>query len=206
MKIGILGGTFDPIHIGHLVLCQEAQYQLGLGHILLLPAADPPHKQNQQIAAVSHRLEMLSLAVSQQDSWSISRIDVERPGPHYTVDTMKLLQHIWGDDAELYFLMGLDSLRDLPTWYRPEWLVTHCHLVTFSRADVEVDWTQLQAALPNIRQRVSVLEMPELDISSSDIRRRVLAKRPIRYLVTDEVAEYIQEHNLYSVNSPGQLE
>lgn len=196
-RIGLFGGTFDPVHIGHLILCQEAHYQLGLDRILLLPAADPPHKRDRQVTPVSHRIEMLSLAIKDVAYLSINRVDVDRPGPHYSVDTVQILQAELGDQADLYFLMGMDSLRNLPTWHRPEWLAAHCNLVTFQRAGVELDWASLERSLPGIHRKVSILAMPELEISSRDIRRRIQEGRPIRYMVPESVAEYIRTKGIY---------
>lgn len=199
-RVGIFGGTFDPVHIGHLVLCQEAKHQLGLQRILLLPAADPPHKQGRKITPVERRIEMLSLVTAGSSYLEISRIDVDRPGPHFSVDTIRLLQLELGAKRDLYFLMGLDSLRNLPTWHRPEWLLNNCRIVTFHRADIELDWNQLENALPGVRRKVAVIDMPKLEISSSDIRTRTYTGEPIRYLVPDAVLEYIRINQLYRPN------
>ena len=196
-RIGVFGGTFDPIHIGHLILAEEARHQLQLDQIVLAPAGDPPHKPDSPISPLHHRLAMCRLAVADGNGISISLIDAERPGPHYTSDMLRLLRKRIGREAQLYFLMGLDSLRDLPTWHEPEWLVHNCRLVALRRHDVKIDWESLEAKLSGVRERVVVLEMPELDIASSDLRERVRAGKPIRYQVPREVERYIYDQGLY---------
>ena len=196
-RIGVFGGTFDPIHIGHLILAEEARHQLQLDQIVLAPAGDPPHKPDSPISSLHHRLAMCRLAVADGNGISISLIDAERPGPHYTSDMLRLLRKRIGREAQLYFLMGLDSLRDLPTWHEPEWLVHNCRMVALRRHDVKIDWESLEAKLSGVRERVVVLEMPELDIASSDLRERVRAGKPIRYQVPREVERYICDQGLY---------
>lgn len=196
-RIGVFGGTFDPIHIGHLILVEEARHHLRLDQIMLAPAGDPPHKPDRPISPLHHRLAMCRLAVADGNGISISLIDAERPGPHYTSDMLRLLREKVGAEAKLYFLMGLDSLRDLPTWHEPEWLVHNCRLVALRRHDVKIDWARLEAELPGVRERVTVLDMPELDIASSDLRERVRDGQPIRYQVPREVERYIGEQGLY---------
>ncbi len=184
MRLGILGGTFDPIHIGHLILAEEAWHQLGLDQVLLAPAADPPHKRGQGKSPADH-------------------LDVDRPGPHYTLDMVRLLRGQYGPGASLYFLMGLDSLADLPTWHRPLDLMQQCHLVAFSRPDAAFDWEALEMALPGVRSRVILLPMPLLQISGSDLRDRARQGRPLRYQVLPQVERYIHEQQLYHVGWAG---
>ncbi len=196
-RIGVFGGTFDPIHIGHLILAVEARHQLQLDRVYLAPAGDPPHKQNNSISPVGHRLAMCRLAIAGDSGIDISLIDAERPGPHYTSDMLRLFRARVGAGAELFFLMGLDSLRDLPTWHEPLWLVQNCRLVALQRHDVEIDWSALEAVLPGVRERVVFLEMPEVEIASNVLRERVRAGQPIRYQVPLAVERYISEHGLY---------
>ena len=203
MRLGILGGTFDPIHIGHLILAEEAWHQLGLDQVLLAPAADPPHKRGQGKSPADHRVRMVELAIADNPHLALSRIDVDRPGPHYTLDMVRLLQEQYGPGASLYFLMGLDSLADLPTWHRPLDLMQHCHLVAFSRPDAAFDWEALEMALPGVRSRVILLPMPLLQISSSDLRDRARQGRPLRYQVLPQVERYIHEQQLYRVGWAG---
>ena len=197
MRLGILGGTFDPIHIGHLILAEEAWYQLGLEKVLLVPAADPPHKQGRRLSSVEHRVKMIELSIADNSHFELSRIDVDRPGPHYTLDMVKLHLEQYGPGTDLYFLMGLDSLADLPNWHEPTQLVELCHLVALSRPDSGFDWDKLEEELPSVRWRVIFLPMPELQIASSMIQQRVRQGRPLRYQVLPQVEAYIHEHNLY---------
>lgn len=203
MRLGILGGTFDPIHIGHLILAEEAWHQLGLDQVLLAPAADPPHKRGQGKSPADHRVRMVELAIADNPHLALSRIDVDRPGPHYTLDMMRLLREQYGPDTDLYFLMGLDSLADLPTWHKPLELMQQCNLVALSRPGADFDWDALEAALPGVRSRVMVLPMPLLQISGRDLRARAREGRPLRYQVLPQVEQYIREQHLYRVGSTG---
>lgn len=196
-RIGVLGGTFDPIHIGHLILAEEAWFQLRLDCVYLAPAGDPPHKQGRRMAPVEDRVRMAELATADVDYVLVSRIDADRPGPHYTSDLLRLLQQQAGGDIDIYFLMGMDSLRDLPTWHEARWLVDHARLVALSRHDVELDWEALEAALPGVRSRVTILDMPELEIASHVIQGRVRNGQPIRHMVPRAVEAYIKKHGLY---------
>ena len=196
-KVAMLGGTFDPIHIGHLILAEEACDQLGLSEVFVVPAGNPPHKQDRRLAPVEDRLRMIDLAIAGNPAFRASRVDADRPGPHYTVDTVRIFQEQLAPDCELYFLMGYDSLAELPGWNRPEELVAACHLVALTRYDVPLNWERLETALPGIRDRVTLLDMPEIEIASHQIQERVRQGRSIRYLVPDPVREYIEEHALY---------
>ncbi|MGL4651119.1 MAG: nicotinate-nucleotide adenylyltransferase, partial [Caldilineaceae bacterium] len=196
-RIGVFGGTFDPIHIGHLILADEAHFQLDLDVIYLIPAADPPHKRNRRLTVIEHRLQMARLATINTGYLHVSRMDADRPGPHYTADMVRLLQLQTGNAADLFFLMGMDSLRDLPTWYEADWLVRNCTLVALTRHDVELDWSALEAALPGIRQQVVILDMPELEISSHLIQQRVREGRPFGNQLPPGIEEYIRLYGLY---------
>lgn len=196
-RIGVFGGTFDPIHIGHLILADEAHYQLNLDVIYLIPAADPPHKRRRRLTSIEHRLQMVRLATINTGYLHVSRMDADRPGPHYTADMVRLLQLQTGNAADLFFLMGMDSLRDLPTWYEADWLVRNCTLVALTRHDVVLDWAKLEAELPGIGERVIILDMPELEIASHLIQQRVREGRPFGNQVPLGVEEYIREHGLY---------
>jgi nicotinate-nucleotide adenylyltransferase len=198
VRAGVFGGTFDPIHVGHLILLEEARFELNLDIVFLMPAADPPHKQGSAISPVEDRIRMCSLATIDATELQVSRIDADRPGPHYSVDMVRLLQRYLGPLAQIYFLMGLDSLRDLPTWYKPQELMAQCNLVALSRAGVEIDWAALEASLPGIRERVILMDMPEMEISGRDIRLRVREGRPIHYQVPRAVENYIHARGLYS--------
>jgi nicotinate-nucleotide adenylyltransferase len=196
-RVAIFGGTFDPIHIGHLILAEEAHFQLALDQVYLVPAGDPPHKQDRKLTSVPHRLTMCELATADIDYISISRIDADRPGPHYTADMVRLMRQDVGPETQLFFLMGMDSLRDLPSWREAAWLVENCTLVALSRHDVTLDWAKLEAGLPSIRERVIILDMPELEIASHQIQQRVRSGHPIRHQVPRLVEGYIHKHMLY---------
>lgn len=201
-RIGIFGGTFDPIHIGHLILAEEAWFQLKLDRVYLVPAGDPPHKQHRRLAGVEHRIRMAQLATADSDYIRVSRVDADRAGPHYTADMVRLVRQRVDEQVELYFLMGMDSLGDLPNWHEAQWLVENCRLVALSRHDVEIDWSRLHAALPGVREKVIILDMPELEIASNIIQRRVREGQPIRYQVPRLVERYIHEHFLYTTKTP----
>ena len=196
-RIGILGGTFDPVHIGHLILAEEAWFQLQLDCVYLAPAGDPPHKMGRRLAPVEDRIRMAELATADSDYLIVSRVDADRPPPHYTSDMVRLLEAQAGADTEFYFLMGMDSLRDLPSWHQAAWLVEHVRLVALSRHDVELDWEELENALKGIRSRVIILDMPELEIASHVIQQRVRNGQPIRHMVPRAVEAYIKKHGLY---------
>jgi nicotinate-nucleotide adenylyltransferase len=198
LRLGILGGTFDPIHFGHLLAAEEARVTLRLDRVLFAPAGDPPHKQGYAILPVAHRLRMVRLAISDNPAFDISAVDMDRPGPHYTIDTIQLIRNEWGTGIdETYFIMGADSLAHLLTWHQPDQLVGLCRLAVVARPGYRADLAELEAALPNISHRLDWVEMPVLGISSSDLQRRVREGRSIRYQVPAAVAEYVTEHNLY---------
>lgn len=199
-RIGLLGGTFDPVHIGHLILAEEARDQLDLSIVYFVPAGDPPHKRDRRLAPVEHRLRMVELAVADNPLFQVSRVDADRPGPHYTVDMVNIFKAQMRPGGTLFFLMGYDSLAELPSWHEPQALVAACHLVALTRYNVPLDWDYLEAKLPGIRQRVTLLDMPELEIASHHIQERVRAGRSIRYLVPDPVCAYIREHGLYAAD------
>ncbi|MFZ5916125.1 MAG: nicotinate-nucleotide adenylyltransferase [Chloroflexota bacterium] len=197
MRLGVLGGTFDPIHIGHLFAAEEARTRLGLERVLFVPAGLPPHKLDVPVTPVEHRLNMVQLAIADNPHLVLSRVDVDRFGPSYTVDTIELLRDEHGPDTELHFIMGSDSLADLLTWHRPERLIRLCRIVALTRPNGLVDLEELNRLLPGAIARIQMLEMPLLQISSSDLQRRVRAGFSIRYLVPMAVEAYIEQHQLY---------
>jgi len=199
-RIGIFGGTFDPPHVGHLILAEEARDQLQLSKVYFVPAADPPHKRDRRLTPVEDRIKMLKVAIAGNEAFTISRVDADRPGPHYTTDMIHLLRRQFPPETELYFLIGFDSLADLPNWHRPKDLLAACQLVALTRFDVVLDWAYLEQALPGIRRRVILLDMPELEIASHVLQKRVRSGRTIRYQVPDGVEAYIHRHRLYENN------
>ncbi len=196
-RLGILGGTFDPIHHGHLVAAQEVQYRLALDRVLFVPAGRPPHKPHRPISPIHHRLRMVELAIAGNPHFALSRVDAERPGPCYTVDTLQLLRSEWGAGPAFFLIIGADSLADLLTWYRPQRLLELCELAVVARPGIQVDLPRLEEDLPGLTGRVHPVPMPLLEISSSDLRARVRAGQPISYLVPPAVEAYIREQGLY---------
>lgn len=201
MKVGILGGTFDPVHFGHLRIAEEAQQRIGLDTVLFIPAGQPWIKINRNITMANHRIKMLELAIALESSLEVSTVEIERKGPSYTVDTIAILQEQMDLKAELFFILGWDSLVEMPRWKEPAKLVKKCHLVALTRANVcRPDLQALEKNIPGIADRTIILDMPPIDISSSDIRRRVAVGLSLEGLVPDKVAEYIVMHNLYRNN------
>jgi nicotinate-nucleotide adenylyltransferase len=198
MKIGILGGTFDPIHLGHLLMAELAREELGLSQVLFVPAGDPPHKQDVEKTSAFHRRAMVERAIADNPHLTLSLVDLERSGPHYTTDTVRL---IWAQFAlstdDCFLIIGGDSLVDLPTWHNAAELVTLCRLAVAHRPGFRPDLTHLEATIPGLSARLDWVEMPLIGVSSSDIRARVKAGQSIRYQVAEEVREYIEQHGLY---------
>lgn len=197
-RIGVLGGTFDPPHYGHLAIAEEARVRLNLEKVLFVPAREPPHKPGRPISPVEDRLAMVQAAIADNPAFTLSRVDVERPGPSYTVDTIALLQAQFGPEAQLYLIIGMDSLRDLPAWHQPARLLALCHVVAVSRPGYSCDLVALARLLPAVTTRVILLDGPALDISATELQRRIRAGLPIRYQVPEPVRQYIYEKSLYS--------
>ncbi len=200
MKLGILGGTFDPPHIGHLVIAQEAMAYLQLSQVVFVPTRYPPHKPTQDLTPIDLRLEMVRLAIARNPRFTLSRVDVDREGPTYTVDTIRLLRRQYDEKTELYFIMGMDSLVNLPTWHRPEELIHLCWLAVLNRPGYRVNLDELEKILPGVRDRVILIPSPSLEVSATDLQRRVQNGEPIDHLVPEPVAAAIYEHGLYSDN------
>lgn len=196
-KIGVIGGTFDPIHYGHLAAAEEARARVGLDKVTFVVARLPPHKLDEEVTPVQHRLAMVRLGIASNPFFEISTVDMERPGPSYTVDTISMLREQWGEDSQVFFIMGLDSLAEMPTWHQPERLIQLCRLVAVTRPGIEVDLPALERLIPGLSARLEIIDMPEVEISSSDLRRRVREGLPIKYQVPEEVERYIREHRLY---------
>ena len=198
MNIGILGGTFDPIHTGHLILAEEARLQLSLDEVLFVPAGQPWLKAGRSIIAAFHRVEMVRRAIADNSHFKLCTLEVERSGPSYTVDTLTALREQLGAEASFFFILGRDTLADLPLWKEPARLLQMCRLVVAPRISPAVDLDSLEASMPGIKNSVIELDMPVIEISSSVIRERVAQGLSIRYLVPERVEEYIAEQILYS--------
>lgn len=196
--VGILGGTFDPIHYGHLVIAEDCWYQLGLDEVLFVPAGDPPHKRGRVISPAADRVAMVALAIADNPHFRLSRVEVDRPGISYSVETVARLRKELGPEARLFFVIGADMLRDLPSWHQPDRLADLCEIVAVNRPGYPpFDLTRLEPAVPRAAERIRQLEVPELNIAASDLRRRVAEGRPITYMTPDAVVRYIQERGLY---------
>jgi nicotinate-nucleotide adenylyltransferase len=197
VRIGLLGGTFNPPHVAHLVCAQEAHGQLGLDRVVLIPAYEPPHKEVESDPGVEHRVELCRLAVAGDPRFAISRIEADIPERSYTVDTLKRLHETHPQD-ELTFIVGGDMAYALPTWHEPEGVLSLAQLGVAEREGVlRSDITERLAGLAGA-DRISFFDMPRLDISSSMIRHRVATGRPVRYLVPEAVEAYIARTGLYT--------
>ncbi|MDP2975661.1 MAG: nicotinate-nucleotide adenylyltransferase [Anaerolineales bacterium] len=195
--LGIFGGTFDPPHLGHLILAAEAHQQLSLTRLLWVLTPDPPHKQAAPILPLAHRLAMLQLAISGDADFELSRVEMDRPDPHYALDTLNLLAE-QNPGAEMVYLMGGDSLHDLPTWHRPADLLSACrYLGVMRRPGDNIDLPALEAILPGITSKVRFVEAPLLEIASHEIRQRIAEGHPFRYYLPPAVYRYIVRHQLY---------
>ena len=201
MRVGVLGGTFDPIHYAHLVIAEESRLRLQLDRVLFVPSGQPPHKLAKVITPAEHRLAMLQLAIASNPHFEVSRVDMDRCGPCYSVDLLEILQDRLKAGAELYFIVGLDSLAELPTWHEPARLIRLCRLAVVRRPGYHVDMVQLETILPGVVSRLEFVEAPEMGISSSEIQRRVRAGLPIKYQLPEPVEAYIVEHGLYRTAS-----
>jgi nicotinate-nucleotide adenylyltransferase len=199
-SLGVMGGTFDPIHLGHLAVAEEAREGLGLDRILFVPAARPPHKLASEVTPIVHRLAMVDLATADNPAFELSRIEVDRPGPSYTVDTIETLASA-GD--RVIVILSAETFAELPTWHEPARLFEAAHVAVAPRWGYPApDAAWLAAAFPGREDRVSYLEGPRLGVSSTALRARVAAGRSIRYLVPDRVAAYIAANDLYLQRRP----
>ena len=196
MRIGILGGTFNPPHLGHLVAAQEAHGELDLDQVLLIPAATPPHKPVEDEPGARHRLELCRLAVGDDHRFSVSEIELQRDGPSFTVDTLKVLSTHEPSD-ELFLILGGDIAAGLPDWHEPEKVLELATVAIAQRRGTAK--STVDRALAQLRggERARFFEMPSIGISSTMVRRRVRAGQPIRYFVPDGVKQYIETHGLY---------
>ena len=196
-RVGVLGGTFDPPHLGHLILASEALTQLQLTRLLWVLTALPPHKQDNAIAPVEDRLAMLRLALAGETAFELSTVDIDRPGPFYTLDTLRLLKHRNPSD-EMILVLGGDSLHDLPDWHRPAELVAACtEIGVMRRPGDAIDLSALETRLPGLTAKVRFVDAPLLEISSHQIRERIRRHQSFKYYVPPTVHEFILSHGLY---------
>ena len=198
MNVGILGGTFDPVHNGHLIVADVARAQLNLNEVLFIPAGQPWLKPDRIITAAEHRLQMLRLALEDSPDFRISEIEIQRSGPTYSIDTITELKKGPYAEDELFFILGQDILMQLPQWHEAPDLVQLCYLLAAPRPGVKKpDLKALEAEIPGITQRVMLMKEPQVDISASDIRERVARGLSVRHLVPEPVNQYIKEQGLY---------
>jgi nicotinate-nucleotide adenylyltransferase len=196
MKLGLLGGTFDPPHFGHLRMAQAALDQLQLDCVWLAPAGVQPLKRGQPVSPPEQRARMVELAIADQPCFALSRLDLDRPGPHYTVDLLALVKQQL-PDAILWFVMGEDSLSDLLRWRDPRGILARARLAVLRRPGYEPDWSALDAALPDLRTQLDWIDHTEIAISARTIRQRVKDGLSIDEFLPGNVATYIAEHHLY---------
>ena len=200
-KVGIMGGTFNPIHYGHLFLAENAYEQAGLDQILFMPSKNPPHKAKPNSITEQQRVDMISLAIKDNPHFALSTLELEREGMTYTADTLKILTEEQSD-TEYYFIVGADSLFMMQNWYEPQIIFDLCTVVVAGRDHVELEQLQQHALyLQNMFQaKILLIDMPTIQIASAVIRDRVAANKPIRYYLPDAVNAYINKNKLYSAN------
>jgi nicotinate-nucleotide adenylyltransferase len=197
-RIGILGGTFDPIHVGHLMTAEAVRDEYHLNKVIFIPAANPPHKQDQHVTPAIHRFIMTLLATCSNPHFEVSSLEMNRPGLSYTIDTIYELIRRFGKETEFYFITGADAIQEIPTWDRIEELLGICQFIAATR----------QGCLPNVdnikeyfggigEKRIHRLATPELEISSTDIRDRIKKGYSIKYIVPENVEQYIHKEGLY---------
>jgi len=196
-RLGVLGGTFDPIHIGHLIVAEEARTRLDLSAVVFVPAQVSPLKLQGASAPAEDRLRMVELAVEDNPFFYISHIDLDREGPSFTVDTLRAIKASCDPQSELFFIMGADALSTLKSWRLPQEILCLARIVAVSRPGFELDLTALERGVPGISQATDVITTVQLGISSSDIRARLGQGQSIRYQVPRAVEAYIRERSLY---------
>lgn len=196
MNLGLFGGTFDPPHLGHLILAEESFSQLGLEKVLWLVAGQSPLKLDRQLSPVEDRVAMVQAAIADNPHFELSRVDVDRTPPHYTIDTLRILKEQFPRD-EFYFIMGEDSLRDLPKWREPQEIIKQARLAVLRRPKTQFDLSAVEAQVPNVSARVVWVDAPQLEIASSDIQLRIREGRSARYMLPDEVMKIVEAKGLY---------
>lgn len=194
-RLGVMGGTFDPIHNGHLLTAEEAAVQFGLDEVVFVPTGHPWMKEQKEVSAPEHRYLMSVIATASNPRFSVSRIEIDRAGPTYTVDTLRELKGLDGDEVDLFFVTGADAMLEILQWKDPEEILALAHFIAATRPGY--DLTRFEAEAPTRHPNVSVMNIPALAISSTDIRKRVGEGRPIRYMVPEGVKSYIEKAGLY---------
>ena len=199
MRVGVLGGTFDPVHLGHLAIAEEVRIKLDLDRVIFIPAGQPRLRADEYLTPAIDRLRMVELATGDNPHFQVCDIEIQRSGPTYTVDTLVELGQRFGPDTSLYFIVGADILGQFHRWKDPEKLLDACHLVVGSRpGHQDDDWPEWFQGADSAKGKVTQLEIPRVDISGTEIRRRASLGESVRHLVPDLVAEYIQDRKLYA--------
>lgn len=196
IRLGVLGGTFDPVHIGHLALAEQACEQLALERVLWVPSGDPWRKTDRAVTPAEHRAAMVRLAIAGHTSYELSLLEIERSGPSYSVETLAELQRV-EPDCELFFLLGLDALEDLPNWCEPTSLIELATLAVAARGGRQLATGELDRLVPGLGSRVVWLEMPHVDVSATVLRRHAVAGKGLGDRMPVSVEAYIREHRLY---------
>jgi len=194
--VGIMGGTFDPIHLGHLVAAEEARLRFHLDRVIFVPSGAPPHKKDYEVTPAEHRYAMVVLATASNPHFEASRLELERPGPSYTVDTMREFRRQCGDECRLYFITGADAMLETLTWRQPEGIAALCEFIAVARPGYDLGRLSGALSAP-IMARVHVLDIPGVEVSSTELRRRAAAGESLRYLTPLAVAQYVRTHRLY---------
>lgn len=192
MKIAIMGGTFNPIHYAHLLSAEQVREGLDYDKILFVPAARPPHKSQPDMVSAEHRYQMVLLATVDNPYFEVSRIELDRAGPSYTIQTIKTLRHLYGETTELAWIIGADSLIEYKIWKDFDEVLTQCTMIATTRPNYD-----LACVPPEIRNRVITFQITGVDMSATEIRERVRNNNSIRYLVPEKVVAYIEQHQLY---------
>lgn len=203
-RLGIMGGTFDPVHIGHLACAEQARDELGMDAIVFIPAGVPVYKKDQKVTPAADRLEMCRLAVASNPAFDVSSIEVDREGDTYTVDTLRQLRAHYPDNVELFFITGADAVMSIMKWRDSAQIAHLAKLVAVTRPGYAPPEEMKRVLRERTGFQVSFLEMTGLDVSSSDLRRRVADGRSIRYLTKEVVFRYIEEHGLYRNDKEGE--
>ncbi|MFH1583999.1 MAG: nicotinate-nucleotide adenylyltransferase [Actinomycetota bacterium] len=203
LRIGIMGGTFNPIHYGHLVTAEEARIQFNLDRVLFIPTGDPPHKEGQKITNAQQRYLMTVMATGSNPYFYVSRMEIDRPQPSYTMDTVKDLHEVY-KDSQIFFITGTDAVLDILTWKNPAEILNLCIFIAATRPGYELDRLNNikkrlkdELGIADINEKIHIIKIPALAISSTDIRNRVRTGKPIRYLLPEGVANHIYKMNFY---------
>jgi len=198
-SMGIMGGTFDPVHYGHLVIAECARHEFKLNKVVFVPCGSPPHKKDHVITGAMHRYRMVELAVAGNPHFETSRVEIDRAGPSYAIDTLKIFQNMYGPETELYFITGADAIVEILTWKRVDEVMGLCSFIAATRPGYSLP--QLNKAIgtlpPDFQKKIFAFEIPGIAVSSTEIRQRVQAGQPIKYLLPEAVEQYIFEQETY---------